>query len=218
MLIRRRFRSNIHPIGITDPISDIYIHSAPLVAVYSLIYISVRDSKLVQAKPYCPRRSCTRCALAYKKAVNIAVVRGIHWVRQLPYAHLTKVRMNALLLQAHTDIFFRYPGGFFEFICVFSYACFLICIQFLMFFYFVWIGFLLIPAHESLSAEEVICQVIVYRTHDHAFIHHKVGSPSVSKSSLCPESSNKSILYRQIFVPSEKDSCVEKIRKQICQI
>lgn len=71
-------------------------------------------------------------------------------------------------------------------------------------FCFVWIGFLLIPAHESLSAEEVICQVIVYRTHDHAFIHHKVGSPSVSKSSLCPESSNKSILYRQIFVPSEK--------------
>ena len=112
--------------------------------------------------------------------------------------------MNALLLQAHTDIFFRYPGGFFEFICVFSYACFLICIQFLMIFYFVWIGFLLIPAHESLSAEEVICQVIVYRTHDPAFIHHKVGSPSVSKSSLCPESSNKSILYRQIFVPSEK--------------
>lgn len=78
-------------------------------------------------------------------------------------------------------------------------------------FCFVWIGFLLIPAHESLSAEEVICQVIVYRTHDHAFIHHKVGSPSVSKSSLCPESSNKSILYRQIFVPSEKkDSCVGK--------
>ena len=52
-------------------------------------------------------------------------------------------------------------------------------------FCFVWIGFLLIPAHESLSAEEVICQVIVYRTHDPAFIHHKVGSPSVSKSSLC---------------------------------
>ena len=77
-------------------------------------------------------------------------------------------------------------------------------------FCFVWIGFLLIPAHESLSAEEVICQVIVYRTHDPAFIHHKVGSPSVSKSSLCPESSNKSILYRQIFVPSEKDSCVGK--------
>lgn len=93
--------------------------------------------------------------------------------------------MNALLPQAHTDIFFRYLGGFFEFICVFSYACFLICIQFLMFFCFVWIGFLLIPAHESLSAEEVICQVIVYRTHDPAFIHHKVGSPSVSKSSLC---------------------------------
>lgn len=78
-------------------------------------------------------------------------------------------------------------------------------------FCFVWIGFLLIPAHESLSAEEVICQLIVYRTHDPAFIHHKVGSPSVSKSSLCPESSNKSILYRQIFVPSEKkDSCVGK--------
>lgn len=136
MLIRRRFRSNIHPISITDPISAIYIHSAPLVAVYPLIYMSVRDSKLIQAKPYCPRRSCTRCALAYKKAVNIAVVRGIHWVRQLPYARLTKVSINALqlLLQAHTDIFFRYPGGFFEFICVFSYACFLICIQFLMFF------------------------------------------------------------------------------------
>ena len=89
------------------------------------------------------------------------------------------------------------------------YLCFFICMFFDLYsfsnvFCFVWIGFLLIPAHESLSAEEVICQVIVYRTHDHAFIHHKVGSPSVSKSSLCPESSNKSILYRQIFVPSEK--------------
>ena len=78
MLIRRRFRSNIHPIGIKDPISTIYIHSAPLVAVYSLIYMSVRDSKLIQAKPIARITPAHDALLLTKKAVNTAVVRGIH--------------------------------------------------------------------------------------------------------------------------------------------
>ena len=85
-------------------------------------------------------------------------------------------------------------------------------------FCFVWIGFLLIPAHESLSAEEVICQVIVYRTHDPAFIHHKVGSPSVSKSSLCRNQAINPFCTDKYSSQAKKGFLCWKIRKQICQI